>query len=559
LIDNGSFAEIDVDALDELGAHPIPWWRSARGMQQVIATKDGAHELVTKEGGWAEQPIAAYAPLAAQLVIEGEVWGPGLLTLTNGSGTATRFELPGQDWHPLRIQGAQLGSPRFSLRLEPLGKDEARWRGLHARVALPCPDETALREEIRRCLEQILQPWLDRALDAQGPRKTALVTHGVDAVTGETLSSFPGGFFPFWDQLWAAARALDEPRWNAAFERYATDYLELCLDPDTGLPRQWNGETDQPLRETSVEIALAFGFLIDLADHGPEKLRARARAAALKVGETVLAHGVEPDGSIAAKYFPATAKVDPGVIYLRRFDVPAQLARLSALTGDARFLEACGEALATFEFTQVWAGAWWKIDPAFDDDFGTYAGRAVTIAAAAPADALFRKFALDGFTHFEPRWRDALRLGGNVATDQVRCWMLLADLARLDEEAAKRIRPLLAAAVRSHFKGEQWGDGSWGDVLVFGFDPVYDPKVGDISGPPMNLLLGLAALYRSDLGLRTDEQRALYTAVLRSSIAAYLQPHGFLLTRKLSSGANPAAGTLRMLPGLTKMLQSLRE
>lgn len=565
LLDNGSFTETAGEAVDEHGFHPLPWWRTSRGNEQQIYYAN-ARCLQTRAGDFAEQPIAAYAPLAGQLLIEGEVEGGGVLTLVDGSGARARFELPSNYWRALRIDGdeiaRQLGHaplPRFTLRLEALGKEDACWRNLHARVALPCPDEKALREEIRKCLEQIVAPWLERCLDRQGPRTSSLVTSIPDAVTGEPLQTIPGGFFPFWEQLWNAARALDDARWLAAFEGYASDYIELCLDPGTGLPRLWDGERDVPLPEKSVEIALPLGFLIDLAEHGPESLRARARAAALKIGETVLAHGIQPDGSIAAKYFPASAEVDPGVVELRRFDVAAQLARLSALSGDARFLKAGGEALATFEFTQAWAGVWWKIDPAFDDDFGHYGARAVTIAGAAPQDALFRHFALEGLAHFEPLWRDALRLGGNVAADQVRCWTMLADLARLDADAAKRIRPLLVAALRSHFKGEQYEDGAWGDVTIYGFDPVTTGlQVGDYPGAPQNLLHGIAALYRKDLGLRTDEMRALYTAVLRSSIAAYLEPHGFLMLRQRSSGANPAAGTLRMMLGLSSMLEALR-
>jgi hypothetical protein len=557
LLDNGSFEESAGAAADEQGAHPIAWWRTRRGREQ-LQLSEGKPCLLTRADDWAEQPIAAYAPLASRLVLEGEVHGDGLLTLSDGSGRRARVELAGSGWHAFVVRDTKLVQPRFLLRLEALGKQDALWRSLHARVALPCPDEPALREEIRRCLAQIVAPWLEHGLDEEGPRKTALVTHVVDAVTGERLGTDPGGFHPFWEQLWTAARASGDARWNAAFERYASDYLELCLDPGTGLPRLWDGERDVPLPASSVEIALPLGFLVDLADHGPQKLRERAKAAALKIGETVLREGVMPDGSISAKYFPASAKTDPGVNSLRRFDVAAQLARLTALSGDARFLRASGEALAAFEFTQVWAGAWSSIDPAFDDDFGTYGARAVTIAGAAPQDELFRHFALEGFAHFEPLWRDALRLGGNVAADQVRCWTLLADLARLDEQAAQRIRTLLAAAVRSHFKGEQYEDGAWGDVTIYGFDPISNLQVGDYPGAPQNLLHGLAAVYRKDLGLRTDEQRALYTAVLRSSIATYLEPHGFLMLRKRSSGANPAYGTLRMMLGLSKMLQALR-
>ncbi|MBK7645575.1 MAG: hypothetical protein IPJ19_21505 [Planctomycetes bacterium] len=182
----------------------------------------------------------------------------------------------------------------------------------------------------------------------------------------------------------------------------------------------------------------------------------------------------------------------------------------------------------------------------------------MTIAGAAAGDQLFRRFALDGFAHFAPLWRDALRFGGNVAADQVRCWTLLADLSRLDEQAGKSIRPLLSAAVRSHVKGEQYEDGSWGDVTIYGFDPNSNLQVGDYPGAPQNLLHGLAALYGKDLGLRTDEQRAFYTAVLRSSMHTYLEKYGFLSTRRPLNGANPAAGTLRMMLGLSKMLEALR-
>jgi hypothetical protein len=549
LLDNGSF--------EEQAAEGVPWWRTNRGAAQQVFQAN-VRCLATHPGDFAEQPIAAYAPLASRLVIEGEVRGDGLLLLSDGSGAVARIELEGggQGWRPFVVRDTRLVQPRFLLRLEALGKQDALWRNLHARVALPCPDEAALREEIRRCLQQIIEPWLLNGLDAQGPRKTAFVTHAIDAVSGEALNTGPGGFHPFWEQLWPAARALEEPRWLAAFERFAGDFLELGLDPGTGLPHLWDGERDEPLPEASVEIALSLGFLVDLAERGPQELRARARAAALKLGETVLREGVMPDGSISARYFPESARTDPGVHALRRFDVAAQLARLTALTGDARFLQAGGEALAAFEFTHVWAGSWDGIDPAFDDDFGTYGARAVTIAGAAPQDKLFRNFALEGFGHFEPLWRDALRLGGNVAADQVRCWVLLADLARLDEGAAARIRPLLAAAQRSHLKGEQYEDGNWGDVTIYRFDP-RTVQVGDYPGAPSNLLHGLAALYRKDLGMRTDEQRALFTAVLRSSMAAYLEPKGFLMTRRRASGANPAGGSLRMMLGLSKMLTAL--
>jgi hypothetical protein len=271
----------------------------------------------------------------------------------------------------------------------------------------------------------------------------------------------------------------------------------------------------------------------------------------------VLRHGLLPDGSIAASYFPSDARVNTGVVSLRAFDVPAQLARLTELTGDPRYAQAAGEALASFEFAHSWAGTWDKIDPAFDDEYGHFGARAVTIALAVPDDPLYRRFGTEAFAHFAPLWRDALRLGGNVAADQVRCWVLLADQQRQDSTNRAAILELLSMALRSHFKGEQYGDGAWGDVTIFRFDPNSNLQVGDYSGAPMNLLHGLSALYALP-EFRTDAVRGMYTAVLRSSQTAYQRPYGFLMERREREGANPAAGTLRMLLGLSKMLRALR-
>ncbi len=563
LLDNGDFDEAADDVVGEQGQKPIPWWRSSAGRAQLVED-DGRAALSTKSGEWAEQPVAAYAPLVDELVIEGELSGAGRVVVVDGPGGRAVFDLAGSGWRALRIDGAAIAAklgrapmPRLLVRLEPLGDATAHWRGLHVRVALPCPDEAALREEIHACLRRIVEPWLARGLDDLGPRKSGFLARVPDAQSGEPTVAMQSAFNPFWEQLADAGAILGERAWSAAAERFDADLLELGFDPATGLPRLWDAARDVPLSGSSVEIASTLGYLIDLAQHGRELVRGKARAAALKIGETVLAKGVQPDGSLGAKFFPATGEVDTGVVALRRFDVAAQLARLSALTGDKRFVHAASEALAVFEFTHAWSGAWWGIDPSFDDEFGHYGARAVTIAGAAPEDALFRRFALDGWEHFRPLWRDALRMGGNVAADQVRCWVLLAELAQLDAKAGEEIRPILHAAVRSHVKGEQYGDGSWGDVTIFGFDPNANLQVGDYPGAPQNLLHGLAALYRADLGLRTDEQRALFTAVLRSSMQAYLLPKGFLMGRTPQNGPNPAAGTLRMMLGLTKMLKAL--
>lgn len=555
LLDNGDFAQVPSMVQDAQGSVPIPWWRTARGRTQLERESQGLC-LRTGPGEWAEQPIAAYAPLIERLRVKGEVRGQGRILLRDGRGEEYSFEYNTPDWTPLEIQAQATWMPRLLLRLESSQGGSAYWRGLRAEVALPCPSEADLAKEVAQCLDRIIAPWLERALDEAGPRRTAFVSQVIDAVDGSTLYAIPGGFHPLWEQLWHAQRAAPHPRWKQATERFLEDYLELGLHPQTGLPRGYDPRADQGLDDKPVEIALPLGFLIDVARLGEGPLAARARAAALRIGETVLANGILPDGGIAASYFPSDARVNTGIVALRSLDVPAQLGRLSQLSGDPRWARAAGEALAHLEFTHAWSGTWDSIDPAFDDEYGHYGARAVVLANHLPEDPFYRRFVLDAFAHFAPLWRDALRLGGNVAADQVRCWVLLSEQRDFEADGAALRDELLADALRSHFKGQQYGDGAWGDVTIYRFNPNANLQVGDYSGAPMNLLHGLAALYGQPK-FRTAQVRGMYTAVLRSSIQAYERPYGFLMERRQREGANPAAGSLRMMLGLSKWLRAV--
>jgi len=139
----------------------------------------------------------------------------------------------------------------------------------------------------------------------------------------------------------------------------------------------------------------------------------------------------------------------------------------------------------------------------------------------------------------------------------VRCWNLLGDVVKLEPSEKESISGLLRMAARSHFKGEQYGNGAWGDVTFVAFDPQFDLAVGDLPGLPANLLKGLALAYDDALGLRGDETRARFAAVLRSTVATYRRPHGFLSTIHEMPGHNSAIGSLRLLPGLVGMLEAL--
>ena len=566
LLDNGSFAERDVEVAGGSGAGPIPWWRSANGLEQG-EERDGVATLRTRWKEWAEQPVAGYAPLARGVALRGKLRGEGRVRLVDGSGASAELVLRSPDaWIAWELDGedfaAQVGrppAPRFLVRLEPADeRSSASWAALECSVPLPCPSEQDLREEVLALARRVVAPWLARALDLEPPVATGFRCRDIDAISGEPIGApFPSQFESLHGDLAEALRAVEVPEWREAHERFVASLLEHGFDPRTGLPRAWDTVADEPVADRPVEVALTFGFLLDVAREGPERFRARALERARALGDAVLAFGQPPDGGIAASYFPLDGSVNRGVNALRRLDVPAQLARLTAATSDPRYLAAASEALVALEFTHAWAGSWDAIDPAFDDDFGHYGARAATIALAAPGEATFARFADEGLAYFLPLWRDALRFGGNVAADQVRCWLVALDVARRERSFDGQVRPLLAAAARAHFKGEQYPGGAWGDVTHYRFDP-RRVEVGDYSGAPSNLLHGLAALYLEGAGPPREELRAMYTAVLRSSVEHYLKPHGFLLVRNEKRGApNSAQGTLRMLLGLRKMLVAL--
>jgi hypothetical protein len=602
MLDNGAFAETNAAALDLDGIRRIPWWRSTRGMEQVVdaekVSQGNAGGSVTSKprprtcartagSEFVEQPVAAYAPWARSLVVSGAVHGRGRVIVrvvpplddaAPPDGSAARpadngeaaFEYGAAGaWTDFFLTGdevaARLGHepvPRFVVRFEAAEPDRgpAHWSALSASVELPCPSEAALREELFGVLQWVFGELLTRGIDSVGPRKTGWFCHDFDALTGERIWTAPAvSYYPLFDLLRMALAGRDVPEWRAAFDAFVRDLLELGMHPTTGLPRAWACETDTPRDDLPIEIGLTLGFLLDVAEQGPEKWRAPCRAAAVRAAETVLAQGILPDGNVAASYFPGTARPNLAIGRLRRLDVLVQLARISALTGEKRFALASEEALRTFQYSHLWSGTWQQIDPAFDDEYGHYGARAATSWKAVPGEPVFREIALGGWKHFQPLWTDSVRLGGTCAADQVRCWVLLMDVAAQAPSERDAIRAATWAAVRGHFKGEQTGSGAWEDLTVIDFDPqlTFAQKVGDVPGPPQNLLHGLSAVYEPGF-LRTDEVRAMFTTVLRSSVATYKRPHGFLMERSERKGPNTALGSVRVLLGLSKMFSKLK-
>jgi len=542
----------------------IPWWLQKERCGTLEL--DGKNWMVTRDEAVGHQPIPAYAPLVEGMVVRGTMRGTGRVAIVDGRGQRAVLDLgPVQEtsfeWTGTEIAEAMGATPipRLSFELSAREGKAAAWTDLEVLVPLPCPSEEALREEILELMHRILDPWLERSLDDLGPEQTGLVCAFFDAITGERLRVHEAGYHPLMRTLFDAIEHEPDPRWVETVEHYIENTLTLLIHPETHLPRMWNPRADEPLDDLEIEIHVYMRFLLDAAERGPEAYRARCLAAAERMAETILAHGVLPDGDVAASYHPGKGKGNNSTRGIRRFDVPVQLTRLAKLNGDERLLEVSRDAVATMLYTHYWPGDWRKIDPGFDDDFGHYGDRAATMSACFPEEKLFRRVVDSAWDKFRVVWPQAIRFGGSMAADQVRGWKILSEYSALRPDIREELDGILEEAVHCQLRGQQYGSGAWGDVTYYGFQPAVDLQVGDLPGTPSNLLQGIAAIYGTGLGPSDEELRAIFTAVLRSSEETYAREYGFLSGMREAAGANDAGGSLRLGPALTLMLEELSD
>ncbi len=521
-------------------------------------------------------PLAVPKELAASLELTLQGRGAGVSLELRGSGPGRILLTPTSDRGAVSGIDVVLDAARLERELgrAPYGRLTARiqsgeggsWPTLRASVVLPSVSPEELEREISRHLDEIFACWLERGLDRKGPRETALACQVFDVVTGEPLFTVAGGLLPLWGFMFSTAHATGETRWDAAIEAFLADFFELCLDPSTGLPREWDCEFDVPRRDSAVEVAPWLRFLLDLSERGPVAWRARALAAAEKMGATILERGVLPDGTMAAIFISSTGTAGGAPPEIRRLNTPSELARLSRLTERPEFVAAARRAIAEFEFTLHWGGSTQRIDPDFDDSFGTLGAALTTLLEAHPEDPLARRMLREGWNHFLPLWEGALREGGSVAADQVRCWDMAARYGRQAQAGEPRPERMIELAANMHLIGELYETGVWGDLTHLGWQPQSGLSVGDLTGMPANLLWGLAllcdpTLVPGETPQRTEERcakaRAWFALVLRSIDETYKRPYGYLLTRTQLAGANRCGAELRLCQGLVTALRSL--
>ncbi|MEO0649327.1 MAG: hypothetical protein AAFZ65_01450 [Planctomycetota bacterium] len=564
LVRGGDFARpVFAPAQAELGTG-VAWWRSGGGQAITRQVEDPASDgriLQLAPGASVEQVLVASPEALARGVLELRFLGPLQLVLTDANGGRIERFVQGP---VARLELAALtgGAPdavrppvRLTLTASP--GEVCSLDSIALRVPLPLPTRDELRAEIVERIDWTIETLLEHRTDKHGERHSSLLTTDIDVVTGEVLGTQFGWVSAFSELLLRAWRHAPRDAWEALLVRHVEELLELCLHPDTGLPVYWDPVADRQLATTPVEIARAFEFLLDCAEFGPPAIRERARAAALRIGESVLEHGVLSNGQILVKYVPATAVGTSKLPRIRALDVAGRLARLGALVDDRRFVRAAEAALDDFEYLHRWAGHWYEIDPGFDDDFGNWGGRIATMLEADPSLPAAQRLLGTGVDHYLEHWEPALLHGALIAADQVRGWEVLIRAAALDPDLRPRLDQRLDAAVHAHLVGQFSQQGIWVDLSHQLWQPRGALEVGDVPGIPGNLLTGLGLCAEADLGLSQEELRAWFQLVLRTTYGHYGRPYGCLPTPIESRAGNPSGAALRLALAQTEMLAAL--
>ena len=599
LLENGA---MEMAPVELGGARRIPWWtpvifapdsrdltraaRSWTGLENGPRVEQGA--VVLEPGGQdlLVQAVPTFAPSLGELRITGRVRGAGVLVVLDAAGREYSHDVVGTEtWTEFawNVGGEGPLTPRLHLGIGARGDAAARFDDLACWVAVPAPTESQLQAQLGALIPELLWVWHNGTKDTYGPRKSNLWGGSVDAETGGLLGEPAGkvGLHPMHMALVrATALGLGGPELKALCIDSARDFMELCIHPTTNLPRRWDPLRDVPMDEESIEVSAYLGYLLDLAEFGPEEVRQEAFEKGVAMGMSLLRKAVLPDGNVAALVRPMDGEISTNTVHLRRLDLPSQFVRLAGVLGERGGFDELAEALVAaardavieVEFANYWPGQWNRIDPGFDDSYGHIGARSAAMLKVLPDEAMLGRLAFSGLDKFAPLWRLALSHGGNIAADQVRCWEVFGELALLQPQRpmasgkslGEEVSELLSMAVRSHVKGEQATGGHWLDVTVVGFDPATNLPVGDTVGMPQNLIKGLGVVYRQEFGLRTPEHRALFAAVLSSCLESYDAPFGLVGAAPGSApgggrggGARSAVGTLQIMDGLLWMAENL--
>lgn len=599
MLENGDM-ELGTQAIG--GLERIPWWtpvsfaegsrdlsrakRSWAGLDVPPRIEDGAVILVPGNQDLLVQAVPTFVQSLGELRVSGRVHGAGVVVVQDSAGREYQHHVDGSDglqeftW---KVGADGPLTPRLTLGIGARSDQAVRFDDLSVWVAVPAPSEAQLQAQLATLIPELLEVWHAGAKDNYGPRKTNLWVGLVDAQTGGLLGEprAVAGLHPMHMALArATALGLGGPELEALCIDVARDFMELCIHPTTNLPRRWDPLRDVPLDEVSLEVSAYLGYLMDLAEFGPAEVRVEAYKKSVSMGMALLQKAVLPDGNVAALVRPLDGEISTSTVHLRRLDLPSQFVRLAGVLrqrGELKefavaLIAAARDAVIEVEFANYWPGQWNRIDPGFDDSYGHIGARSASMLKVLPGDAMLGRLAFSGLDKFAPLWRLAMSHGGNIAADQVRCWEVFGELALLQPQRpmasgktlSQEVRELLPMAVRSHLKGEQAAGGHWLDVTVVGFDPATNLPVGDTVGMPQNLIKGLGVIYREEFGLRTAEHRAIFAAVLNSSLESYAAPFGLKGAAPGSApdggrggGAGSAVGTLQVMDGLLSMAENL--
>lgn len=546
----------------------VAWWLAAGPAPVTLRLEEPSERspdgwvLRLPPGASVRQVLACPGDSFARATLDLRSTTPVAITLTDADGARLDLSAPGGVWHhELSSWAGDLGrAPRPPIELTLAATDRgAEIDRVSVRAPLPLPDRAALRREIIENLDWTIQLVLRTQVDSVGERRSTLEVFDVDVLTGERVSGGLGWVTAFSELLLEAWRYEPREDWEQLLTRHIEDLLELCLDPGTGLPVFYDPMADRRRGDTALEIARAFRFLLDCAEHGPEALRERTRAAAVRIGDGILERGRLASGELLVKYVPSTGEGTTRVPRLRALDLVGPMARLTPLTGDDRYARAANVALDEFEYLHRWAGDWFEIDPGFDDQLGNWGATLATKIESGHASASAERLFRTGVEYYDRRWELSVLHGAQNAADQVRTWRVLARAAALDPSLAPRVDVLLEEAVDAHLVGQFSAQGIWVDNTHFLWRPRGALETGDLPGVPGNLLEGLGICAAAGLGHELDELCGWFTAVMRTSYAHFGREYGCLPAPIEARGANPSGAEIRMGYALTEMLGALSE
>ncbi len=475
--------------------------------------------------------------------------------------------------------------PRLTLLLgkQDAGSSPVYWDDLSVTVAFRQMSEAEMLEAILAEAHSTVDNLLTHTIDDIGT-PTPYLIKTLDAVTGEVLNTkWAGGGGPVYNQMLAILDVRYDQEYYDGVVAMA-DAVVAHLDPNTRLPRKYDGEADTPVDGNAIP-APTIEFLLRVHALTGD---AKYLDAAVEIGEAILELAprlgarVRGTGQIPPNYIPNTyhsATGDPippestYELHIRWFASPGALLHLYSTTGREDFRDAAIASalsyvdhdtvlhywnedydLAPFSFEPIWYD-WDKIDPAFDDYFGYGIGGrhgpyAILDFYERTGDDRLLPFLDASLDFMRGVWEEGIHRGGYTFADDARSWQAYCDRYVADPVKYAEHKDVLILNARNVFRSSQYHNGAWIDARFRLWSPSFPD---DQASCPRNLLAALTWAYLVDD--RNPAWRAMIASVFETTVRTYKQEYGYVLSPDgVVDGTNAGGIELRFLGELLNHL-----